>query len=149
MIDVVQSIKERGIGFQPVDRREAFPTQSEHSGLSLILTDLYPNSQVAESIESSRNEWLRYETTPINAANVPSELAGLRTMICSLHHMRPEVAKGILQDASAKKQPFLAFEIIPVSAFGISITRYCADTAASAFIIFQFFFYSVKRADLL
>ena len=95
MIDVVQSIR----------------SQSEHSGLSLLLTDLYPNGQVAESIESSHNEWLRYETTPIDAANVPSELAGLRTMICSLHHMRPEVAKSILQDASAKKQPFLAFEI--------------------------------------
>ncbi len=100
-----------GAGGPMIDVVQTLRSQSEYSALSLVLTDLFPHVQVAELIELSRNEWQQYETRPIDAANVPSELVGLRTMICSLHHMRPDIAKSILHDASAKKQPFLAFEI--------------------------------------
>ncbi len=94
-----------------IDVVESLRSQPAHSGLSLVLTDLYPNGEVVERINSSRNNWMRYETTPIDAASVPNELKGLRTMICSFHHMRPKVATKILQDAVEKKQPLLAFEI--------------------------------------
>lgn len=100
-----------GAGGPMIDVVESLRSQPAHSGLSLVLTDLYPNGEVVERINSSRNNWMRYETTPIDAASVPNELKGLRTMICSFHHMRPKVATKILQDAVEKKQPLLAFEI--------------------------------------
>ena len=101
-----------GAGGPMIEVVERLRSQPEHSGLSLVLTDLYPNGEAAERISSSRNNnWIRYEMTPVDAAKVPSELGGLRTMICSLHHMRPEVAAKILQDAAEKKQSLLVFEL--------------------------------------
>lgn len=47
----------------------------------------------------------------MNATRVGPELRGVRTMICSLHHMRPEVARRILQDAQRQRRPFCAYEI--------------------------------------
>ena len=100
-----------GAGGPMIDVVHMLRSEPGSFGASLVLTDLYPHHQAAKSINSSGNDWLRYETEPIDAANVPSKLIGLRTMICSLHHMPPEVAKRIVKDAVEKQQPFLAFEI--------------------------------------
>jgi hypothetical protein len=80
----------------------------ECSAPSLVLTDLYPS---AAEDESSREHWLKYDPRPIDASDVPSDLHGMRTMICSLHHMSPDKAAKILRDACINRQPFLAFEI--------------------------------------
>ncbi len=95
MIDVVNSLKSTG----------AFPE------LKLILSDLYPNRKAAERIEGQRDNGINYLTTPMDATNVPAEIIGLRTMVSSLHHMKPGVAKDILKNASESMQPILVFEI--------------------------------------
>jgi hypothetical protein len=70
------------------------------SGLSLTLTDLYPNTEAAEAINSQSDTSVRYLTEPVDATNVQKTKEGLRTIICSMDHMRPETAKSILKAAN-------------------------------------------------
>ena len=81
------------------------------SGLQLTLTDLYPNRDLATVMEGQGDAALRYDTQSVNATNVGPELRGVRTLVGSFHHMRPEVARCILQDAQAKQQPICVYEI--------------------------------------
>lgn len=76
----------------------------------VTLTDLYPNKRAASFWEKTHPR-IRYSLTPVDAGRVPPELDGLRTMVCSFHHMPPPVARSILQDAYEKKRPLAIFEI--------------------------------------
>ena len=78
--------------------------------LKMTMTDLYPNRSAAERINKT-GAAIHYKTDPVNAADVSGELKGLRTMICSMHHMPPNVAKDILKDAMEDKQPICIYEI--------------------------------------
>lgn len=85
---------------------------NEHGfeNLNLTLTDLYPNTVVAKSINTpDSNVW--YKTDPVDATHVDHSLVGLRTMISSFHHMKPASAKQILKSAFYNKQPICIFEI--------------------------------------
>lgn len=78
--------------------------------VTATLTDLYPNRQAAEDLNGASGP-VKYRMTSTNATQLGAEEPGLRTMICSFHHMPPEVAKGILASAQQSKQPFCLFEI--------------------------------------
>ncbi|KAA3436814.1 hypothetical protein [Rufibacter hautae] len=79
--------------------------------LTLTLTDLYPNKALADKINQPGNPYTTYITHPIDAANVPSDLTGVRTMVCSFHHMKPNAARHILRNAKERKQPICIYEI--------------------------------------
>jgi len=79
--------------------------------LQLTLSDLYPNQEAAKSLNHGEDNKTTYLTTPVNAANLDKELEGVRTMVCSLHHMRPEVATNILKNAQQSQQPICIYEI--------------------------------------
>ena len=83
---------------------------------SITLTDLYPNKKAAAAINALGLTNLRYLENSVNAAEVPSDLQGIRTMVASFHHMPPAIAAGIVKDAFNKKQPLLVFEISDNSA---------------------------------
>ena len=94
-------------------------------GLKLTLTDLYPNMALAAAIEDAADTALRYETQPTNAADVAPELRGVRTLIGSFHHMRPGIARRILQDAKEKQQAICVYEIsdnsFPISLWWVAL----------------------------
>jgi hypothetical protein len=77
----------------------------------LIMTDFFPNLAYAEEINSQNNPSMSYITEPVDATNVGSDLEGLRTMVGSFHHMNPNAARQILQNAVDSKQPICIFEI--------------------------------------
>jgi hypothetical protein len=79
--------------------------------LTLTLTDLYPNKDLANRINRKEKSEMSYATDSIDAANVPSDLIGVRTMVCSFHHMKPDTARKILLDAKNLKQPICIYEI--------------------------------------
>lgn len=79
--------------------------------LELAFSDLYPNQDAARRVASLNNPAITYLLNPINATQIPKDQPGLRTMVCSMHHMRPEVAKAILRDAKASREPICVFEI--------------------------------------
>lgn len=76
----------------------------------VMLTDLYPNKRAAAYWEKTSPQ-IRYNLTSVDAGNVPPHLDGLRTMVCSFHHMPPPVARSILADAYQQKRPIAIFEI--------------------------------------
>lgn len=82
-----------------------------NNDVKLILTDLYPNLEMASEINGSAIKNLSYKTTPVNASNVDAELAGVRTMVGSFHHMKPAAAKEILKNAKDSKVPICIYEI--------------------------------------
>jgi len=76
--------------------------------VSLTLTDLYPNRHAVARIDKP---WARYCETPVDAAAVPEELGGLRTVFVGFHHMPEEQARAILVDAFRRRTPLCIFEL--------------------------------------
>ena len=83
--------------------------QQGHS-VDLTLSDLYPHQKAASQFNDADNQ-IEYLTEPVDATAVPPTLSGLRTMVGSFHHMRPQVAKAILKSAKDSRQPICIFEI--------------------------------------
>ncbi len=77
----------------------------------LIMTDLFPNLEYAEKINQINDDGITYLTKPVDVLHIDEELKGLRTMVGSLHHMKPESARIILKNTMETNQPFLALEI--------------------------------------
>ena len=78
--------------------------------LTLTFTDLYPNKELAGKINQDNSDF-SYIPTSVDATNVPEDLVGLRTMVCSFHHMKPDTARSILKSAKEDKQPICIYEI--------------------------------------
>ena len=79
--------------------------------LRLTMSDLYPNLAAARRINALGDPKFTYTTEPIDATAVPGQSVGVRTMVCSLHHMRPGTVRSILRSARDSGQPFCAYEI--------------------------------------
>jgi hypothetical protein len=79
--------------------------------LTLTLTDVFPNIGLASKINSNNTSNVSYLTTPVDATKLNFDLIGVRTMVCSFHHMKPDTARNILLDAKERKQPICIFEI--------------------------------------
>ncbi len=69
----------------------------------LTMTDLIPNLRTAEEINREQGNKV-YITTPIDATDVPADLPGIRTVFSGFHHLRPELAFRLLQNAFEAKQ---------------------------------------------
>ncbi len=83
----------------------------ENKNLKLILTDLHPNRHIVEGINKGKNDNMEYFPDSVNAANIGDAPSGLKTMIASFHHMKPEIAKKILISTEANKEPILIYEV--------------------------------------
>ncbi len=79
--------------------------------LKMTLSDLYPHVEAAQDINAMGDPNLAYLTTSVDATNLDRDKKGLRTMVCSLHHMPPDVAHNILKNAKEAQQPICVFEI--------------------------------------
>jgi hypothetical protein len=82
--------------------------QHNVKNLTLTLTDIYPDKNLAGKVYSNG---VHYLAEPVDATKVPPNLKGIRTMICSFHHMKPDIARNILVNAKENKQPICIFEI--------------------------------------
>ncbi|AYA38732.1 hypothetical protein D3Y59_00650 [Hymenobacter oligotrophus] len=85
--------------------------RNQSANSSLLLTDLYPDLGFAAAINQTADNSISYRTAPVDATQVGPELTGIRTMVCSFHHMPPAIARGILQDAQRSRQPICIYEI--------------------------------------
>jgi hypothetical protein len=100
-----------GSGGPMVEVFKRLKTQPRLQNLTLTLTDLYPHQETADQINSKGGSGINYLTKSVNAGDLDVEQVGVRTMVCSMHHMKPEVAHNILSDAKAKRQPICLFEL--------------------------------------
>lgn len=113
--------------------------KENHSDLKMSLTDLYPNKEAADHFNSGVDGMI-YVTNPVDAAHVPSDLKGVRSMICCFHHMPPKVARGILEDTKNANQPLVIFELSDNS-----FPKLLAWTAFPINIIVSFFITPLAR----
>lgn len=79
--------------------------------LKLLLTDLHPNKQTINEVAKLDNSSIEYYADSVNAANIGEAPSGLKTMVASFHHMKPEIAKKILKSAEQNKEPILIYEV--------------------------------------
>jgi hypothetical protein len=105
-----------GSGGPMLDVAENLRTSGRFPDLKLMLSDLYPNHEAAKSINQKNDASVAYLTDPLDATQVRRGLVGLRTMVSSMHHMKPELARKILKNAKEANQPILIFEISDNSA---------------------------------
>ena len=80
--------------------------------IELLLTDLHPNEKFVTQFNEQKLENMSYSETPVDASKYTGEIQGLKTMMNSFHHMRPEIAKNILKNAQETKQPLMVYEMI-------------------------------------
>ena len=68
---------------------------------------------------------LTYRLAPVDALQVPADLAGVRTMVSSFHHMDPATARRILQHARDSRQAICIYEIsdngLPIALWWMSL----------------------------
>lgn len=76
----------------------------------VMLTDLYPNHSAFNAASRRYPETIQFSPDPVDAANVPKEMRGFRTLFSSFHHLKPEVARAVLQNAVDSKAGIAIFE---------------------------------------
>jgi SAM-dependent methyltransferase len=79
--------------------------------VDVVLTDRYPNVRAFERA-SATNPRVAGRAEPVDATAVPDDLTGLRTVFNAFHHFPPDLARRILADAVAKRQPIAVFEVV-------------------------------------
>lgn len=98
-----------GSGGPMMDVFKKLKKKEAHSVLKMTLTDLYPNQEAIQELKWEKN--INYLKKPLDATKVNPQLEGLRTIISGMHHMKPRLAKQVLQNARDSNQPILIFEI--------------------------------------
>lgn len=92
-----------------VARAFGTPTGSE---LHIVLTDLYPNQGSLRAVCEASGGRISYRPDPVDATAVPPDLPGLRTMVNAFHHLPPEAARAVLQDAVRAGRPIAIYEVV-------------------------------------
>ena len=103
---------------------ESFEKLKEsNQNLKLYLSDLYPNETAIHRV--SKVKGVHYKKEPVDVCQQNHPLGGLRTLICSFHHLKPKQAQKVLQSAINAKEPILIYEIsdnsLPIWLWWISI----------------------------
>lgn len=91
----------------------------------VTLSDLYPDPGGIALATQSDVPGLTYDSTSVDAQSVPPERKGLRTLFNSFHHLRPDVAEGVLASAVRGGRPIAIVEMLQrkiVSVIGIAFS---------------------------
>jgi len=81
-----------------------------NSSLLITLTDLYPNLAAFRQIRDRYPNCVSYCERPVDAAQVSADLTGFRTLFSSFHHLTPEQAQAVLQNAVNVRTGIAIFE---------------------------------------
>jgi hypothetical protein len=76
--------------------------------ISVLLTDKFPNQASAERV--SKTPGIEYCMESVDALAIPDRFGGIRTLVDSLHHFPPRLARDILADSVAKGRPIVILE---------------------------------------
>ena len=88
----------------------------------IVMTDKFPNHSAFERMKLESDGRIDFLPESVDATDVPASLTGVRTLFNGFHHFRPEVARGVLQDAVKDGQPIAIFEFVqrsPIAIVGI------------------------------
>ncbi|MGB1699585.1 MAG: hypothetical protein ACPHRO_06520, partial [Nannocystaceae bacterium] len=79
--------------------------------VQMSLSDRFPNRDAIETIRALGLDGFTYLETPVDATKLETAPEGVKTMINSFHHLRPEQARAVLASAHAVKTPVLIYEL--------------------------------------
>ncbi|MFY0672825.1 MAG: hypothetical protein JXQ87_05450 [Bacteroidia bacterium] len=94
--------------------------QESSANFKVKLTDINPNIGAFKKMQELHPDVIEFEKEPVDASKVPSQLKGFRTMFLSFHHLKPNLAKAVLQNAVDSQEPIGIFELqdrTPLSLF--------------------------------
>lgn len=80
--------------------------------VDVLLTDLYPNRDAFALADTRSGGRVQGRFEPTDAACVPDDVVGVRTIFNGFHHFRPGLARRIVEDAARKRQPFVSVELV-------------------------------------
>lgn len=80
------------------------------SKIRVCLTDKYPNLAAFENAQHESGGAITYSAEPVDAAKIPAQISGFRTIFSSFHHFRPKEAADVLQNAIDNRQGIGIFE---------------------------------------
>lgn len=78
--------------------------------IGITLSDKYPNLQAYELLNQRTGGGITYVSTPVDAAHVPPDLKGLRTLFSAVHHFKPDQVTAILKNAVDQRAPIALFD---------------------------------------
>lgn len=78
--------------------------------IQILLTDLYPNLAAFQTAQIRYPEHVSFIPNSVDATQVPENLKGFRTLFSSFHHLNPEQAQAVLQNAVDAKTGIAIFE---------------------------------------
>ena len=83
--------------------------QSGHS-IQITLTDKFPNTNAFQLLSEKTRGSISYVSTPVDAAKVPENLKGFRTIFSGFHHFNLKFAHAVLKDAVDTKSGIAIFD---------------------------------------
>lgn len=128
-----------------------FNTEYPSSKVELTLTDLHPNSLFVESFNKEKRDRMTYSSVPLDASDLSKYPEGLKLMVNSFHHMRPDTARKILNSAQFSQQTILIYEMggnISPLVWGLSLPISLPIIAVMS-IIFLPFIRPINWRDIL
>jgi hypothetical protein len=87
--------------------------------ISVTLTDKFPNIETYKHLQNKTSGKINFDSRSVDAANVPADLMGVRTMFSAVHHFQPMQVKSVLQNAVDNNAPIAIFDGGDKSVFGI------------------------------
>lgn len=85
--------------------------KSEGVDVEVLLTDKYPNVAAFLRLAAEPGRRISFLEQSVDAADVPADLSGFRTLFTGFHHLPPELARRVLADAVAKREAIGVFEV--------------------------------------
>lgn len=98
-------------GGGPWFRLVQYLESEQHFPISVCLTDKHPNQEAFERALSNPNSKIGFDSRPVEATEVPSDLRGFRTMFSSFHHFRAAEARKVLANAVEHGRGIAIFEM--------------------------------------
>lgn len=89
--------------------------------VSVTFTDKYASANARARIAALGDPRFTYLDEPVDATAVPEHLDGVRTMFTSFHHLRPEEARRVLEDAVQKRRHIGIFEFTERTPLGVAV----------------------------
>jgi hypothetical protein len=87
------------------------PAFAGSSGVTIRLTDKYPNLKAFRGFASEAGARLDFVAQPVDATAVPAGLRGFRTIFSTFHHFGPSQARRVLASAVAAGRGIGVFEV--------------------------------------
>ena len=87
--------------------------------ISFTLTDKFPNIEAYKHLQNKTNGKIGFDARSVDAASVPADLKGTRTMFSAIHHFQPGQVRSILKNAVDNNASIAIFDGGDKSIFSI------------------------------